>query len=113
MRMKVKEKQIEGLKVVMVDRFTTPCTQRIQKLEITLGKHQISEDLCVVGMGNMDVVLGIQWIHYLGRYYRYFQKMELCFQHNDKEVILQGLSNGSPRVVIVKKDGQLHLDMRN
>lgn len=68
----------------MVDEFTNPCTQRIQQICINLEKHQISEYFYVVNMGD--------------RRCGFRHSMEVCFQHNGTDVILQGLTNGSPKI---------------
>jgi len=59
----------------------------------------LTDDFYVLGLGEIDVVLGIQWLQSLGRYAHDFQKMELEFIHDGKKVVLRALSDGGPRVV--------------
>jgi len=53
---------------MVVDGFTTNCTKKISQLSITMGKHTVTDDFYVVGIGETVIVLGIQWLHSLGRY---------------------------------------------
>lgn len=54
--------------MVVADGFTLPCTQMIQQLDITLGRNKAHDDFYVVGIGEMDVVLGVQWLRSLGEF---------------------------------------------
>ena len=57
----------------------------------------------MVGIGEIDLVSGVQWLHSIGGYYMNHQTMEFKFQYNEKEVILRGLSNGAPKAVSAKR----------
>lgn len=102
-KLRLEAKDFKGLKVALADGFTTPRTEKISQLNITMGRHQIKDKFYVVKLGDIDVILGTQWLHSLGDVNINFQKLEISFEQNGERVLLQGLSNGSPRVVLAKK----------
>lgn len=53
----------------------------------------------VVATGKTDVVLGVQWLHFLGELTKNYQSMDLSFKSEDKDVVLQGITSGSLRVI--------------
>ena len=103
MKIGLKEEEFEGLNVTIADGFTMPCTRVVKQLKLTLGDYELCDDFYVVGIGEIDLVLGVQWLHSIGGYYMNHQTMEFKFHSNGKEVLLRGLSNGAPRVVTAKR----------
>ena len=103
MKRGLKEEYFEGFNVTIADGFTMPCTRVVKQLKMTLGDYELCDDFYVVGIGETDLVLGVQWLHSIGGYYMNHQTMEFKFHSNGKEVLLRGLSNGAPKVVSAKR----------
>jgi len=103
MKRGLKTEEFEGFNVTVIDGFTTPCTKVVKQLSITMGGYKICDDFYVVGIGETNVVLGVQWLHSIGGHYQNYQTMEFKFQSEGKEITIRGISNGAPRVVTTKK----------
>lgn len=84
----LKTEEFLGFNVTVADGFTMPCTRIVRQLKITLGDYELCDDFYVVGIGDIDVVLGVQWLHSIGHYYTNHQIMEFKFQFNGKENLL-------------------------
>jgi len=51
-----------------------------------------------------NFVLGVQWIYYLGKFSINYQIMEMEFKGEyGRKVVLRGMTNGAPRIVLTKK----------
>jgi hypothetical protein len=96
----------EGFDVLAARGHVLPCTKRIQQMELILGVHEMKDDFYVVNVGDIDMVLGVQWLHSLGEYTTNYQTMELKFKKDGKEVVLKGLSMNGPMVVSTKRMGR-------
>lgn len=103
MKRGLKVEYFEGFNVIVADGFTMPCTRVVKQLRMTLGDYELCDELYVVGIGETYLVLGVQWLHSIRGYYMNHQTMEFKFYSNGKEVLLRGLSNGAPKVVIAKR----------
>ena len=99
MRRGLKQQYFERFNVTIADRFTMLCTWVVKKLKMTLGDYKLCDEFYVVGIGETELVLGVQSLHSIGGYYMNHQTMEFKFYSNWKEVLLRGLSNGGPKVV--------------
>jgi hypothetical protein len=73
-------------------------------LDVTLGNYTLTDDFYVVELADTNVVLGVQWLYSLGKHSINYQAMELEFKGVDgKKVVLRGMSNGAPRIVLSKR----------
>lgn len=63
-----------------------------------MGDYTLTDDFYVVGLGEIDTMLDIQWLRSLGRYIQDFRRMELELTTDGKKVVL-ALSYGRPMVV--------------
>ena len=71
---------------------------------MTFGYYELFDhEFYVFGIGKIDHVLSVQWLHTIGGYYINHKTMEFKFQSIRKDLLLGGLSNGSPRVVTTKR----------
>lgn len=95
--------EFDGFSVRVADGFAISCTKRIPRLSIQMGDYTLTDDFYVIGLGEIDTVLGIQWLQSLGRYVQDFRKMELEFMVDKKKIVLRGLSDGGPRVVSTRR----------
>lgn len=63
----------------------------------------MQDDFYMINIGEMELVLGLQWLHSLKEYTQNYQTMELKFKSKGKEVVQHGLSNGGPMMVLTKR----------
>lgn len=77
----MRTEDFEGFRVTVVDGFTLPCNRFIiQQLELTLGGHKMCDDFYVIGIGDTELVLGVQWLHSQGEYTQNYRTLELKFK---------------------------------
>lgn len=84
--------------------FNISCTHRVPQLSVIFGNYIVTNDFYVVDLGDANVILGIQWLHSLGKCSQNFQTMELKFRAVDgKKVVLWGMENGALKIVSSKR----------
>ncbi|KAH9292183.1 hypothetical protein KI387_042630 [Taxus chinensis] len=88
---------------MLQDGLIIPCTKRFQQLKLTLGKHMVSGDFYVNCNEDTDLVLGVPWLHSLGKFTQDYQTMELRFKLDGQEVVLPSMTNGIPQVATAKR----------
>lgn len=80
------------------------CTQKVSNLHIRFGDgYELEDDFYVVDMGDYDVILGMTWMALLVEFTFNLVKLEMRFQHEGRTVVLRGLSDGSCRVVSLRR----------
>lgn len=67
-RRRLDTKDFEGFMVIVADGYNLPCKKKIRKMEITFQDHKVCDEFHVIGLGDIDVILGVQWLHSLGEY---------------------------------------------
>ena len=58
----LKKEDFEGFNVTIADGFTMLCTWVIKKLKMTLRYYKLCDEFYVVGIGETELVLGVQWL---------------------------------------------------
>ena len=101
-RMRLEIEQFDGFDVAVAGSILT-CTIRVNLMELTLGGIKIQDDFYVVDIGDIEVVIGVQWLQTLEEYRINHHTMELEFEWDGKEVVLKGLSQNGPMMVFVKR----------
>lgn len=61
----LEKEDFERFKLMVVDGFTIPYTNKILYLIIILDSHKLSDNFYVVGIEETNVILGVEWLHYL------------------------------------------------
>ena len=65
-RIKLQAETFDGFIVIIPGNNSMDCTKCIPKLQVTIGNHTITHNFYVVNMDDTNVVLGVQWLYYLG-----------------------------------------------
>lgn len=52
--------------MMVIDGFTINCMRMIPYLSLQLGNYEVKDDFFVVIIGEINIVMGIQWLHSLG-----------------------------------------------
>ena len=85
--------------VVVAGDHNIECTRWIPKLSITLGSYTLTNSFYVVKVPDTNIVLGVQWLYYIGKHSIDYQTLEMEFQGPDgKRVVLRGMHTYPPGV---------------
>lgn len=82
------------IQVIMADGFKKKCNKRVPQMSIEFDDYTITNDFCMIGIVDSNIILGIQWLHSLGRYIQDLQQMQLEFMVEGKRIILKALVQG-------------------
>ena len=74
-------------------------SRKCHNIKLTMGEHVLNSPMLSIPMGGVDVVLGVQWLQYLGTVAFNFQELFLKFFSKRKEVELRGIA-GNPGKII-------------
>ena len=74
--------EFEGLRVKVVDGYTLCCDKMVRDLPLRLNNYEFKAEYDVVNMGDMDIVLGMQWLHSLKEVTLRLEDMEIRFEVN-------------------------------
>jgi hypothetical protein len=58
--------EFEGFKVEVVGGSTMPCDRYIWVLKLTLGRHELIQDIYFMDLPDTNIILGVQWLSTLG-----------------------------------------------
>lgn len=75
----------------------------VSQLSIQIGEYTLTDNFYVLSLGNIDAVLGLQWLQSLGRYIQDSRRMELELMVDDKKIVLKAMPDGGPQVVSAKR----------
>ena len=93
-----------GFRVMVANGDKLLCTQKISNLHIKFGDgYELEDEFYVVDIGDYDVILGLAWMASLVEFTLNLAKLEMKFQHEGRTVVLRGLSDGSCRVVSLRR----------
>jgi hypothetical protein len=81
-----------------------PCDRYIPGMKLTLGKHELAQDLYVMDLPDTNIILGVQWLSALGPITTNYKTMEMSFtEETGKKVVLRNMTGNTPRVVTTKR----------
>ena len=78
---------------------TINCSGKCHNMKLTMAKYVLNSPMLSIPIGGVDVVLGVQWLQYLGMVAFNFQEIFLKFFSQGKEVELWGIA-GKPGKII-------------
>jgi hypothetical protein len=58
--------EFEGFKVEVAGGSTMPCNRYISGMKLTLGRHELVQDVYVMDLPDTNIILGVQWLGTLG-----------------------------------------------
>jgi hypothetical protein len=71
--------EFEGFKVEVAGGSTMPCNRYIPGMNLTLGRHELVQDVYVMDLLKMNIILGVQWLSTLGPITTNYNTMEMSF----------------------------------
>ena len=63
--------------VIMENGGTTNLSGKCHNIKLTMGEYVLNSPMLSIPMGGVDVVLGVQWLQYLGTIDFSFQELSL------------------------------------
>jgi hypothetical protein len=96
--------EFEGFKVEVAGGSTMPCDRYIPGLKLTLGRHELIQDVYVMDLPDTNIILGVQWLSTLGPITTNYKTMEMSFtEEGGKKVVLWGMTGNATKVVTTKR----------
>jgi hypothetical protein len=81
-----------------------PCNRYIPGMKLTLGRHDLVQDVYVMDLPDTNISLGVQWLSTLGPITTNYKTMEMSFtEESRRKVVLRGMTSNTARVVIAKR----------
>jgi hypothetical protein len=107
--------EFEGFKVEVAGGSTMPCNRYIPSMKLTLGRHDLVQDVYVMDLPDTNIILGVQWLSTLGPITTNYKTMEMSFtKESGRKVVLRGMTGNSTKVVTVNimvATGRIYLYM--
>jgi hypothetical protein len=96
--------EFEGFKVEVAGGRTMPYDRYIPGMNLTLGRHDLVQDVYVMDLPDTNIILGVQWISTLRPITTNYKTMEMYFtEEGGRKVVLQGMTGNSAKVVTAKR----------
>jgi hypothetical protein len=71
--------EYEGFKVDVPGGSIMPCDSYIPGMKLTLGRHELLQDVYVMDLRDTNIILGVQWLNTLGPITTNYKTMEMSF----------------------------------
>ena len=78
---------------------TINCSGKGHNIKLTMGEYVLNIPIFSIPMGGADVVLGVQWLQYLGTVAFNFQELFLKFFLEGKEIELRGFTRNPEKII--------------
>ena len=85
--------------VMVANGGTINFSRKFHNIKLTMGEYVLNSRMLSIPMGGADVVLGVQWLQYLGTITFNFQELFLNFFSKGKEVKLWGIAGYSRKII--------------
>jgi hypothetical protein len=96
--------EFEGFKVEVASGSTMPCDWYIPGMKLTLGRHELIQDVYVMDLLDNNIILGVQWLSRLWPITTNCKTMEMSFIEEDgRKVVLRCMTGNSAKVVMAKR----------
>ena len=75
----------------------------VTNFPLRLNNYEFKADYHVVNMGDLDIVLGMTWLHSLEEVTFKLMDMEIKFEVDGKQHILRAIKNGDIRTISLRR----------
>jgi hypothetical protein len=83
---------------------TMPCNRYIPGMKLTLGRHDLVQDVYVMDLQDTNIIPGVQWLSTLGPITTNYKTIEMSFtKESGGKVVLRGMTDTSAKVVTAKR----------
>ena len=86
----------------VVNGYILKCDRKIIGLPLKINNFDFKVDFCVVNMGDIDLVLGMTWLHDIGEFILNLRYMEMKFQSEGKTHILKAIHDSGFKMMSCK-----------
>ena len=87
-RRKLQAETFDGFTVIIPSNNYMDYTKWISKLQVTITNHTITDNFYVVNVVDTNVVLGVQWLYYIGENTVNYHVQEIRFKTLEGECTL-------------------------
>ena len=95
----INTEEFEGLRFKVANGYTLCCDKMVRDLPLHLNNYEFKVDYHVVNMGDMDIVLGMQWLHSLKKVTLRLKDMEILFKVDGRTHVLKAICSGDVRTI--------------
>ena len=95
--------EFEGIRVKVADGYTLRCERMIRDLPLRLNNYEFKADYYVVNMGDIDLVLGMKWLHSLEEVTLRLKDMEIRFEVDGKTHILKAIWDSDLKTISFRR----------
>jgi hypothetical protein len=96
--------EFERLKVEIAGGSTMACDRYIPGMKLTLGRHELVQDVYVMDLPDTNIILGFQWLSTLGPITTNYKTMEMSFtEEGGRKIVLWGMTGNSAKIVTAKR----------
>ncbi|XP_059065756.1 uncharacterized protein LOC131857345 [Cryptomeria japonica] len=99
----IQTEEFEGIRVRVANGYTLKCNRMITQLPLRVNNYEFKTDFYVVQMGNTDLVLGMKWLHELGKFTLDLQEMEMSFTIDEKTHVLKAIKDSNFRMITLRR----------
>jgi len=86
--------------VTVVSGGTINFSGKCHNIKLSMGEYVLNIPMLSIPMGGVDIVLGVQWLQYLGTIAFNFQETFMKFSLEGKEVELRGITRKPGNIII-------------
>ena len=79
-KIKIPSEPFDGFTVLIPGHNTMQCNTWVPKLQVTIGNYTFVDSFYVVDVADTNIVLGLQWLYYIGEHSVNYQIPEMKFQ---------------------------------
>ena len=81
-----------------------PCDKYIPDMRLSLGRHELVQDVYVMDLPDTNIILGVQWLSTLRPITTNYNTMEMSFtEEGGQKIVLRGMIGNIARVVTTKR----------
>jgi hypothetical protein len=84
---------------MIADGGTINCSEKCNKINLTMGEYVMNSPMIAIPMGGVDVVLGVQWLQSLRTLAFNFQELFMKFSLEGKKIELRGITRKPNKVI--------------
>ena len=90
---------INNFQVLIANGGTMKCGGRCENVKLQMGDYQLKTHMFAIDMGSFDIVLGVEWLHTLGKITMNFQELYMNFVKEYHTCMLQGIKANPPEII--------------
>jgi hypothetical protein len=90
---------VNNFQIMIANGGSMKCGGICENVCLQIGHCHLKSHMFSIEMGGCDIVLGVEWLHYVGPILMDFKELTMKFQHGGQRYHFQGLKVGSPDII--------------